>query len=136
MKTLPLYLLLIVLAMLSFNSCALDEEIDIPGGGTDAVTKYLGSWSVTDNASKLNYEVNIDRNASNSTMVVLRNFAGSGANADGLVVSNSIIVEDQVIGAGWRVAGTGRYINANKLSFTYSLEIGGNAEDRVANFSR
>ncbi len=127
--------------MLSLNSCALDEEIDIPGGSTDAVSKYLGSWSVTDNTDnepdlKLNYEVNIDRNSSNSSMVILRNFAGSGANADGLVVSNSLIVEDQLIGAGWRVAGTGKYINENKLSFTYTLEIGGNVENRVASFSR
>ncbi|MDY0084574.1 MAG: hypothetical protein RBR84_01535 [Bacteroidales bacterium] len=136
MKTFPLYLLLLFVATLSFSSCALDEEIDIPGGGTDAVSKYLGSWSVTDNAAKLNYEVNIDRNSSNSSMVVLRNFAGSGANADGLVVSNSLIVEDQLIGAGWRVAGTGKYINEDKLSFTYTLEIGGNVENRVATFSR
>ncbi|MDD3637209.1 MAG: hypothetical protein AB7D35_03530 [Bacteroidales bacterium] len=136
MKTFPLYLLLLFVATLSFSSCALDEEIDIPGGGTDAVSKYLGSWSVTDNAAKLNYEVNIDRNSSNSSMVVLRNFAGSGANADGLVVSNSLIVEDQLIGAGWRVAGTGKYINEDKLNFTYTLEIGGNVENRVATFSR
>jgi len=136
MKTFPLYLLLLFVATLSFSSCALDEEIDIPGGGTDTVSKYLGSWSVTDNAAKLNYEVNIDRNSSNSSMVVLRNFAGSGANADGLVVSNSLIVEDQLIGAGWRVAGTGKYINEDKLNFTYTLEIGGNVENRVATFSR
>lgn len=136
MKKFPLFLLVLVVAMLSLNSCALDEEIDIPGGGTDAVSKYLGSWSVTDNAAKLNYEVNIDRNSSNSSMVVLRNFAGSGANADGLVVSNSLIVEDQLIGAGWRVAGTGKYINEDKLSFIYTLEIGGNVENRVATFSR
>jgi len=127
---------LFFVALLAFGGCALDDEIDIPGGDTDAVNKYLGSWSVTDNASKLNYEVTIDRNTMNSSMVILRNFAGSGANADGLVVSNSLIVEGQVIGDGWTVSGTGRYINENRLNFPYSLEIGGNIESRVATFSR
>ncbi len=136
MKTIPYYLVLFFVALLAFGGCALDDEIDIPGGDTDAVNKYLGSWSVTDNASKLNYEVTIDRNTMNSSMVILRNFAGSGANADGLVVSNSLIVEGQVIGDGWTVSGTGRYINENRLNFPYSLEIGGNIESRVATFSR
>lgn len=114
----------------------MEDEIDIPGGDTDAVNKYLGSWSVTDNATKLNYEVTIDRNTMNSSMVILRNFAGSGANADGLVVSNSLIIEGQVIGDGWIVSGTGHYVNENRINFPYTLEIGGNIESRSATFSR
>jgi hypothetical protein len=136
MKIIPYYLVLFFVALLAFGGCALDDEIDIPGGDTDAVTKYLGTWSVTDNALKLNYEVTIDRNTMNSSMVILRNFAGSGANADGLVVSNSLIIEGQVIGDGWTVSGTGRYINENKIDFPYSLEIGGNIENINAIFSR
>jgi len=136
MKTIPYYLVLFFVALIAFGGCALDDEIDIPGGDTDAVTKYLGTWSVTDNALKLNYEVTIDRNTMNSSLVILRNFAGSGANADGLVVSNSLIIEGQVIGDGWTVSGTGRYIDENRINFPYSLEIGGNIESRSATFSR
>lgn len=136
MRTIPYYLVLFFVALLALGGCALEDEIDIPGGDTDAVNKYLGSWSVTDNATKLNYEVTIDSNAMNSSMVILRNFAGSGANADGLVVSNSLIIEGQVIGDGWIVSGTGHYVNENRINFPYTLEIGGNIESRSATFSR
>lgn len=123
-------------AFLGFGSCALDDEIDIPGGGLDDRAKFLGSWSVSDNAQKLNYEVTIDRDNSNSAMVVLRNFAGSGSSAAGLVVGSSIIIESQRIGQGWQVNGNGSYKSEKRLSFTYSIEIGGTVEDRLAIFTR
>ena len=136
MKSVYASLIVLFVVLMSFGGCALDEEIDIPGGSSDAILKYLGTWSVTDNAAKLNYEVTIDRSELNSSMVIIRNFAGSGARADGLVVSNSLIVEDQEIGSGWYVSGSGRYVNENLINFNYTLEIGGEIESRVATFRR
>jgi len=131
-------LILVVLftALLGLGSCALDDEVDIPGGGSEDRAKFLGSWSVSDNAQKLNYEVTIDRDNSNSAMVVLRNFAGSGSSAAGLVVGSSIIIESQQIGQGWQVNGNGSYKSEKRLSFTYSLEIGGSVEKRQAIFTK
>lgn len=136
MKFPRLILLVLVATLVGLSSCALDDEIDIPGGDSDNRTKFLGSWSVSDNALKLNYEVTIDRDNTNSAMVVLRNFAGSGSNASGLVVGNSIVIESQGIGQDWQVNGNGTYKNSNRLDFTYMLQIGGSAEDRQAIFTR
>ncbi len=136
MKFPRLILLVLVGTLLGLSSCTLDDEIDIPGGDSDSRTKFLGSWSVTDNALKLNYEVTIDRDNANSAMVVLRNFAGSGSSASGLVVGSTIVVESQGIGQGWQVNGDGTYKNDERLDFTYMLQIGGSAEERQAIFSR
>ena len=136
MKFPRLILLVLVGTLLGLSSCTLDDEIDIPGGDSDSRTKFLGSWSVTDNALKLNYEVTIDRDNANSAMVVLRNFAGSGSSASGLVVGSTIVVESQGIGQGSQVNGGGTYKNDERLDFTYMLQIGGSAEERQAIFSR
>lgn len=136
MKFPRLVLLVLVTALIGLSSCALDDEIDIPGGDSDNRTKFLGSWSVSDNALKLNYEVTIDRDNSNSAMVVLRNFAGSGSSASGLVVGSSIVIESQLIRPDWQVSGNGSYKSANKLDFTYTLQVGGSNEGRQAFFTR
>jgi len=136
MKLTRLILLFLVTALIGLSSCALDDEIDIPGGDSDNRTMFLGSWSVSDNALKLNYEVTIDRDNSNSAMVVLRNFAGSGSSASGLVVGKSIVVESQRIGQNWQVNGSGSYKNDKRLDFNYTLQIGGSSEGRQAIFTR
>lgn len=137
MKLSYLVILVLVTALFGMSSCALDDEIDIPGGDSDNRTKFLGSWSVSDSEGlKLNYEVTIDRDNSNSAMVVLRNFAGSGSSASGLVVSNTIVIESQRIGPDWQVSGEGSYKSDKRLDFTYTLQVGGSTEERQAIFSR
>ncbi len=135
-KSLRILALVFIAVSWSISGCALDETIDIPGGTGDNLQKYLGSWSVTDNGLKLNYEVTIDRNPNNSSMVLMRNFAGSGSAASALIVGNSIIVEGQVIGQNWTVSGNGSYQSETRLTMNYSLEIGGNQEERSAVFTR
>jgi len=136
MKLSRLVFMILVTALIGLSSCALDDEIDIPGGDSDNRTMFLGSWNVSDNALKLNYEVTIDRDNSNSAMVVLRNFAGSGSSASGLVVGKSIVVESQRIGQNWQVNGSGSYKNDKRLDFNYTLQVGGSSEGRQAIFTR
>ena len=136
MKLSRLVFMILVTGLIGLSSCALDDEIDIPGGDSDNRTMFLGSWNVSDNALKLNYEVTIDRDNSNSAMVVLRNFAGSGSSASGLVVGKSIVVESQRIGQNWQVNGSGSYKNDKRLDFNYTLQIGGSSEGRQAIFTR
>ncbi|MBZ0242449.1 MAG: hypothetical protein K8F24_04475 [Bacteroidales bacterium] len=136
MKFSRLVLFVLVTTLIGLSSCALDDEIDIPGGDLDNRTKFLGSWSVSDNALKLNYEVTIDRDNSNSAMVILRNFAGSGSSASGLVVGSSVVIESQRIGQSWQVSGNGSYKNDKRLDFKYTLQVGGSAEERQAVFTR
>jgi len=136
MKLSRLVFMILVTGLIGLSSCALDDEIDIPGGDSDNRTMFLGSWNVSDNALKLNYEVTIDRDNSNSAMVVLRNFAGSGSSASGLVVGKSIVVESQRIGQNWQVNGSGSYKNDKRLDFNYTLQVGGSSEGRQAIFTR
>ncbi len=122
----------IFLMVIGFSACAPDSNI--PPDGVDPIDKFLGTWNVSDNATKINYEVTIERSTSNTTLVILSNFAGSGDVAVGLVAGNSIVLNYQQIGQNWFVIGNGTFINANRLDFRYTLEIGGNQEDRIAIF--
>lgn len=135
-SALKLLVLLFTGVIIALGSCQLDEDIDIPGGNDDNITRLLGTWSVLDNSLKLNYEVRVERDLSNSSQVVLRNFAGSGSAAKALVVGSSLIVEDQVVGSNWLVSGSGSYRNSGRMEFTYSLTIGGQNEQRSAIFTR
>lgn len=126
MKTsVKLIIVLITGLVLTLGSCQLDEEIDIPGGNDDNITRLLGKWGVSDNALKLNYEVAVERDPSNSTQVVLRNFAGSGSAAKALVVGSSLVVEDQVVGSNWLVSGSGVYrkIPLEDLAYAKNLSM-------------
>ncbi len=129
-------LLAVLLLSLSFavTSCILDDDLEPTPN--DPIEKFLGSWSVTDNELKLNYEVSITRDPSNTTMVRLSNFAGSGGTARALAVGSSLVIEAQTIGSNWLVSGTGTYRNTGRMDFPYSLTIGGNQESRNALYTR
>lgn len=134
MKTVlkPFYVISLAIAFL-VSSCILDEDVDPT---TDPLDKFLGSWSVSDNELKLNYEVTISRDPNNSTMVLMSNFAGSGGSAKALAVGSSLVVESQTIGQNWLVNGTGSYRNTSRIDFPYALTIGGSQESRSAIFTR
>lgn len=135
MKTVskPFYVVVFAFVFL-FSSCILDEDVDPTP--TDPIDKFLGSWSVSDNEMKLNYEVIISRDPNNSTMVLLTNFAGSAGSAKALAVGSSLVIESQTIGQNWLVSGTGSYRNTSRIDFPYALTIGGSQESRNAIFTR
>jgi len=128
------FLSLLFIFAAGFCGCTVDDD---PGGGDpDPRDKYLGSWQVSDQPARLNYEVSIQNNPSNSTEVLLQNFADLGGSAIGLVVGNSIIIDKQSIGGNFQVEGTGSYIKSTELSFTYELDDGIDVENRTAVFSK
>ena len=123
-----------VLLVVLLSGCALDEEV-LPDD--DAVSSYLGVWSVIDNEVKtINYEVVISKNPGNSAEILLDNFAQSGDALVGLVTGNTVTIANQTIGNGWTVSGTGRYISSSRLEFTYALTIGGDETNNSAIFTR
>ena len=128
-------LLLLVASISLFHSCELDDDLD--PNSDDPAAFFLGSWSVTDNATKVNYSVEIIRNPLNSTEVLLQNFAGSGdPNVRALVVGTTLRLISVFIGDDWKISGTGKLSNQNRIDFYYTLEIGGDEEERFALFSR
>jgi hypothetical protein len=133
-KLLLIQSLLLFLFSVSFTGCVLDEEIDPNDSDPQAI--FLGNWNVNDNETKVNYEVEIRRNPSNSTEVLLENFAGSGGTASALVTGKTLTLISPVVGNNWFISGSGVYKTSSRIDFNYSLTIGGNREERFALFTR
>jgi hypothetical protein len=120
-----------VSVMLFFASCIPDDNSDL-----NPVDKFLGTWSVSDNAVRLNYQVTISSNPLNSAEVLMSNFADLGKSAVGLVVGNTFVVEGQTLVGNYLVSGTGSYVSDSRLNFNYELNDGIDVETRQATFSR
>ncbi|MFK5854515.1 MAG: hypothetical protein QM503_00195 [Bacteroidota bacterium] len=117
--------------ILVIQSCAVtsdDEDGDID--------KYFGTWSVSDQAARLNYNATITANPSNSSEILLNNFADLNSTAVGLVVGNNIDIDNQSLGSNYMVNGSGSYINSGRLEFKFSLNDSIDIESRVAVFTK
>ena len=68
----------------------------------------------------------------------LSNFAGLGGRIDGEVVGNTIIISNQLIGSSDYTVkdGTGTYIDATRIDFTYTLDDGIDTQVRNAVFTK
>lgn len=123
---------MLIVFTVGFYGCTVDDTDD----DIDPREKYIGSWQVSDQPARLNYEVSIQNNPSNSAEVLLQNFADLGDDAVGLVVGNSVIIDKQTIMGNFQVEGSGTYVTTSKISFTYELDDGIDKENRTAAFTR
>lgn len=117
--------------LLLIGSCNVTPDDD-----TDDIEKFLGTWKVNDQDARLNYNVSIIANPSNSAEILLNNFANLGSSAVGLVVGNSVVIDSQPLGSGYSVSGSGSYINKGKLEFNFDLNDGIDTDSRVAVFTK
>lgn len=123
---------IIVLSVLFIvQSCAVTSDDE-----TDGIEKYVGTWNVSDQAARLNYNVTIMANPSNSAEILLDNFAGLGSSATGLVVGNSVVIDQQQLSTDYSVSGSGSYVNSGKLVFNFDLNDGIDIYPRVATFTK
>lgn len=119
----------------SFYACG--DTFDLTSGGsTDNVAKFLGTWHVSDQADRLNYDVSIKRNPSDSTSIILENFADMRGSAVGMVIGNTVVIQYQPVGGGINSEGSGTYLSAVELKFNFVLNNGIDSESRVAFFSK
>lgn len=126
--------LLFVAILFLISSCG-DFGLEDDPGSDDHVTKFLGTWSVSDQPARLNYIVVISKSPVNSDQVILNNFGDLGGTAIGLVVNNTIVIDQQDIGSGFKSEGTGDYVSENKLQFEFFLDDGIDKELRKATFT-
>ncbi len=118
--------------LLIFNGC--DISADEPGGtDPDYAQKYLGTWHVTDNIVRLNYDVTIERSAQSNTNIVLNNFGDLNRPVYGIATNNGVVITSQDV-KDYTIEGSGTYINSKKLKFTYSFSDGIDKEMRDAVF--
>lgn len=127
------YLLSVVLLLSVFllGACAITTEDE-----SDDIEKYTGTWSVSDQSARINYSVTITANPSNSAEILLDNFADLGTTAVGLVVDNSVVIDNQSLGTEYSTYGDGNYINSKRLEFNFHLDDGIDNEGRVAVFTK
>jgi len=123
--------LLLSVFLLAFGSCAPVDNADL-----NPVDKFICTWSVSDQGTRLNYQVVISANPLNSAEVLLSNFADLGNTAVGLVVENSVVLDNQSLGGNYTVSGSGSYISDTRLTFNYQLDDGIDSESRSATFSK
>jgi len=131
-------LLFLVLTGISF-SCNKVEPAPPGGGSIDPVAKFLGTWHVNEPKSGLNYEVDISRHVIYpKTKVHLSNFANLGGTIEGDVVGNTILITNEQPGdPDYTVKdGTGTFVNANRLDFTFTLDDGIETDVRDAVFTK
>lgn len=128
----------LTLAMImTMVSCTTDDDNN-PSPVPDVRNKFIGDWNVIDGCSKGNYMVKISKDPSNTSQVLLSNFANSNASDPdtALVVGNSLILQTQTNSEGWVIAGTGEYNVEGKIQWVFSLTISGYQENCTATFSK
>lgn len=130
-KSFSIFTLLFLTAIVT--SCAVDP--DTPSGGQqNDVTKFLGTWSVSDQPARLNYYVTIEQDPVYADQVYLQNFADAGGKAIGLVNGDKVILDKQSIGSGYSVSGEGQFISSTSLQFEFVLDDGIDTEPRKASY--
>ncbi len=128
--------LISIITLFSISSCAKDDTPDNPV--TDEAQKFLGTWHVSDNAARLNYDVIIERNSLNyNTGIIINNFADLNGTIKGNIINNTVVIDKQETGNdGYVVEGSGSYKNSTRLEFTYTLDDNIETEMRNAVFTK
>ncbi len=132
MKRKLLFPIIILASLFFLQSCAVTDD----GDDSNAREKYYGTWNVSDQASRLNYSVTITANPSNSSEILLNNFADLNSSAIGLIVDNIVVIDNQPLNDDYSVVGTGKFINNNKLEFSFDLNDGIDSESRDAIYTK
>ncbi|NTW23885.1 MAG: hypothetical protein HGA37_04220 [Lentimicrobium sp.] len=118
------------------NSCEPTDDLGPDTG--DPRDKFLGSWNFNESPASrdidASYSVTISYDASNSSQVLLRNFASAGGqySAYGIVTSNRITVPSQEMAPGFIVEGSGTMSSLDAMDWEYSIEAGGDLENFTA----
>lgn len=137
MKSL-LKLLPLVIITLYLTSCTLDEDMG-PISGDDR-DKYTGTWLFSESpaARSISYSVTISNDPSNSAQVLLKNFGnmGNSYSAYGIVTSSYINIPSQEMSDGLFIEGQGSLTSTNTMSWTYTIEGGGDSQNYEATASR
>lgn len=132
MRIRPIIFFLLISFMTFHFSCQTDDLGD-PG---DDVSKFIGTWSVSDQPARVNYQVKIERDPVYEDQVYLQNFADAGGSAVGRVIGNTIVIDKQAIGSDYNAEGSGQYEKSDRLVFEFDLDDGIDSEGRVATYTK
>lgn len=137
-KQLALIILAFFVSLTLYNCNENDNNND---DDEDIRTAFLGQWSVNESCSKRIYTVNISLDPTNSSRVLIDNFADPGAGvggpAYGFVTINRITLDPSYpVGDDWTVSGSGILYGKDQMDWTYSLLISGNEQSCSAVYTK
>jgi hypothetical protein len=118
-------------SLVSFSSCT-----DTNNNDDANIDDFVGTWNVSDQSSRLNYQITVQQNPSNSSEILIKNFADLGSSAVALVVGSSIVIDQQSLGSGYTTSGSGSLQGTDKLIINFSLDDGIDNVSRVATCTR
>ena len=129
-----LKLLAAVMFITLFDGC---ETTNPDGPDTDSRDQFVGTWRFVETPASRSvnvvvFDVNITKDPSNSSQVLLSNFSGSGASAYGIVTTNKITVPSQTLSSNWLVNGIGNLSNSSTMNWTYFYNDGTDKYDLKA----
>lgn len=119
MKKFILYFsLLLFSVILFFSGCTKNNPEPSP---SDARSKFIGQWNVTETKKKLSYQANITTDASTSDKVFIDNFGDFSARASASVSGNAITLKpNQTLGTVIVISGEGTYNSqSNTILWSY-----------------
>ncbi|MBN3035267.1 MAG: hypothetical protein JW861_06750 [Bacteroidales bacterium] len=111
---------------LFMGSCTTDENNDVtPADDRD---QFLGSWNVNETCQRDAYSVEIIRDPSNSSQVIIRNFWLIGYNEKApyaIVAGSSIVIPEQTMcdNNSNEVSGSGT-LDKNRITWNYTVNDG------------
>lgn len=108
-----------------FSNCKTDSNYD--PDPSDARSRFVGQWSVTEVKKKLSYEVSITQDTQTSDGVLIYNFGGFGSSvAARAIVSGSKItlIANQEIVPGVTIDGSGTLSENTKIHWSYNIDDG------------
>jgi hypothetical protein len=117
-------LFLVVILLFSFAACEIDED----DPNADLRDRFVGTWRFDESEVKSNlafYNVSIAYDPSNSSQVLLTNFANVGNfhSAYGIVTEDRITIPAQTV-ASLTISGIGNRITNGSISWTYAVNDG------------
>ena len=129
--------ILISIFFLSLGSCDTSDDNN-PSPIPDVRDKFVGEWKVTDACSKGNYNTFITKDPSNSSRVLLQNFANSNASQPdtAIVTASSVYLYQQTNSEDWLIEGAGNYQVDGSIAWVFTLVISGSQESCTATYKK
>lgn len=129
---------LMVSMLFGMVSCTEDNTEPEP---TDARANFIGLWLVSEQWTKLSYEVNITKDPTSDNGIYIENFAASGAGVKthALVSGKNVNISPlpQTLSNGWIIHnGSGTLSGTTKINWSYVFDDEANSYTAIAVYTK
>ncbi len=126
-----------LLLTLLMNSCTEDNDIVNPQDDRDL---FLGTWNVNETCNRIQYQVTIIKDPSNSSQVIISNFWLIGPDEQApyaIVAGNNIVIPQQnICNDGKTVVKGSGILNKKTIEWEYTVNDGADLYTCVATYEK